>query len=192
MRDRHPSGICQMVMATIHGSVATDLHVLSSRRRHEKNWMPLVREVRRFGSHDPRWVYSCSPFLIVNHRGTVHQGSLASPYIARHFRGGSQVIPVDDGLRGLALVHESVNFDSPPRRVYQHRFILIDHTTGKLVRISPPFCFEGRGLEFAAGLAMMGDDLVISYGIDDARAYLMKVPLDRVFGLLRDPLPEEG
>ena len=111
------------------------------------------------------------------------------PVIARHFSGGSQAIPVDGGR--LALVHEAVDFEDGGR-VYTHRWIWFD-PAWRLARLSSPFVFHDRGVEYAAGLARRGDDLVVSYGIWDREAWLATMPLEEVLPLLAPPLdPEEA
>ncbi len=54
----------------------------------------------------------------------------------------------------------------------------------RILRISRPFIFQKRGIEFAAGLIRDGDDLVVSYGVDDKTAWLMRTSLNSVMEFL--------
>ena len=173
-RDLDPDMVARMVVARLSDTgVLSEVRVLSDSRRHEKNWMPIQGTV-----HHPRWIYSVEPTII---KGDDGMGFIEDgPYLLRHARGGSQVIPLPE--RGhLALVHESVDFDG--RRVYTHRFVFFDkHLSIDLW--SYPFCFEGRGIEFAAGMVLVGEDLLISYGVHDAKAMLLRMPLSEALEML--------
>ena len=194
VRDRHPDGMCQIALVDLDVfNEATNLRVVSDPRRHEKNWMPW-----QGGAIAPTWVYSLDPprkVELVGDQLWTTNSPLHGPYIARSFKGGSQVIWCPDeedwDWSHLCLVHESVDFPEGtiPRRVYQHRFVGIDHNVGAAM-ISLPFCFEARGIEFAAGMIYDEEEnsLVISYGVNDERAMLLRVPFEQVMAMMRGPL----
>ncbi len=190
VRDRNPHGICQIALFRLEATRPVGLHLLSdeANRRHEKNWMPAP------GVDDDalRFIYSCHPTVVLRYNdtaGTVSQEVIQpGPLIARRFSGGTHVIDVNGGH--LCLVHEAVNFDDGGR-VYTHRWVWFD-PDWTLARLSPPFLLKERGVEFAAGLANHGDDLVISYGIWDREAWLATVPLAEVLTLLTPPHDAEG
>jgi hypothetical protein len=110
--------------------------------------------------------------------------------IATDFRGGSQAIAVAGGF--LFLIHEVVLLEDD-RRFYLHRFVFMEETDGgfAIARVSPPFVFRDRGVEFAAGLAQRGELLVASFGVEDREAYLATVRLDDVLTLLH-PITDDG
>jgi tetratricopeptide (TPR) repeat protein len=190
VRDRHPLGICQIALVRLEGAWSQDMHLLSDAGDgHEKNWMPAPQD----DDNLLRFVYRCEPTVILRFddavNGVTPEVRHPGPVIARHFSGGSQAIPVDGGR--LALVHEAVDFEDGGR-VYTHRWIWFD-SAWRLARLSPPFIFHDRGVEYAAGLARREDDLVVSYGIGDREAWLATLPLDEVLPLLAPPLdPEEA
>lgn len=214
VRDRHPDGICEIMEAPLTffdadeqleewGEelddeedcwLSIDRSIVSDNRRHEKNWMPFADGIttRQF-----RWLYSSGPTIVftpgesgVRDHWTYDPG----PWVARSFRGGSQMVPLDHG-HYLGVVHESVDFPpgTVPRRVYQHRFIELsdDYPSPYLTRISEPFSFHGRGIEFAAGMVLLGEDLVISYGVNDATAWLLRLPLEQALGMMKEPYGED-
>ena len=55
-------------------------------------------------------------------------------------------------------------------------------------RVSRPFFFNKKGIEFAAGLAWHPDGtrLLISYGVDEAEAWIATVIADEVRAVLDD------
>ena len=190
VRDRQPLGICQIALVRLEGTWPQDMHLLSDAGDgHEKNWMPVPED----DDSVLRFVYRCDPTVILRFddavQGVAPEASHPGPVIARHWSGGSQAIPVDSGR--LALVHEAVDFEDGGR-VYTHRWIWFD-PAWRLARLSFPFVFHDRGVEYAAGLARRNDDLVVSYGIWDREAWLATMPLEEVLPLLAPPLdPEEA
>lgn len=186
VRDRNRAGICQIALFRLDGTRATDLWLLSdpANGRHEKNWMPIIPG----DDGELRFVYSCFPTTILRVdqvRGSVTPEVIqpASP-IARHFSGGTQAIPLDGGH--LCLIHEGIDFDDGSR-IYLHRFVWFD-AAWRLARLSPPFALRQQGIEFAAGLARLGERLAISYGLWDREARLAFVSLAGVRELLAPPL----
>jgi hypothetical protein len=149
-------------------------------QEHEKNWMP-------FGDG---WLYACG------HNGytvtidadpempgvyEVRQRGPAPP-MAAGFRGGGQVVPFRDGW--LGVVHEVAHLDTG-RRAYEHRFVWWDETL-TIRRWSPLFFFvERQSIEFAAGLATIDDTVFVSFGLNDAEAWLCRLKGGDVWDLLR-------
>ena len=146
---------------------------------HEKNWMPF----------NDGWLYACGhgghtvtidadpemPGVYeVRQRG-------AAPPMAAGFRGGGQVVPFGDGW--LAIVHEVAHLGDG-RRAYEHRFVWWDDTM-TIRRWSPLFFFvERQSIEFAAGLATIDDTVFVSFGVNDAEAWLCRLKGGAVWDLL--------
>ena len=151
----------------LHGLRVLDWEGL---QEHEKNWMPF----------DDGWLYACShgghtvtidadpdmPGVYeVRQRG-------AAPPMAAGFRGGGQVVPFRDGW--LGIVHEVAHLGDG-RRAYEHRFVWFDDTF-TIRRWSPLFWFsEKQQIEFAAGLAIFNERIVVSFGVRDAEAWLVSL-----------------
>lgn len=179
-------GMAQMLEARLSPSSGRvrSSRLLSDTRRHEKNWMPWPHG----WSGGIGYVYSVEPTLVLDtffqdprrDYGTWHNGI----HLLRHCRGGTQVVPWERGM-SLCLVHESVVFE-PYRKVYTHRLVAFDHD-GQVVGYSSPFCFRGMGIEFAAGLVIRPEtkEAIISYGVNDERAYLLRLPLAELTGMLQ-------
>jgi hypothetical protein len=60
---------------------------------------------------------------------------------------------------------------------YTHKLVEYD-LEGKLLWQSKEFNFEQFGIEFCAGMAFKGDDVVLSYGVMDKKALLLKINFD--------------
>lgn len=187
-------GRCRIATADLDLDAAAfgNLRVIASEacQEHEKNWMPILDR--------QAWLYACH---MNGHVRTVESDSSvpggyqliarrdASPPIAREFRGGSQLVPWQDGY--LALIHEVAFLAG--KRAYEHRFLWFDNRL-RLAAASPPFAFrETQAIEFAAGLAVMGDRVVASFGVRDAEAWLVEIPAADVEGILHDiTIPHQG
>ena len=189
VRDRDASGVCRVAVLRLDGATAVELHLLSDgASRHEKNWMPAPDA----DGNILRFVYSPYPTVVTRFDdasgAVVPEVIQPAPLVARRFSGGSQAIPLDGGR--LCLVHEAANFDDGGR-VYTHRWVWFD-AGWRLARLSSPFLLQQRGVEFAAGLARRGDDLVLSYGVWDRDAFLATVPIAEIVPLLAPPLDPDA
>ncbi|WP_338699206.1 glycosyltransferase [Bradyrhizobium sp. 26S5] len=186
VRELNAEGWCEQLIARIEQQSSSEIRLTEWRvlrpegpRLHEKNWMPQANGANL------RCVYSCDPTRIVNDRGDVISDSVAN-FAVEHFRGGTQLIEFDDGW--LALVHE-VQWQTG-RRFYQHRFVWFDRDNG-LRRLSRPFYFKDKGVEFAAGLAWHPDSrrLLVSYGVADSESWIASIDAAEIRAALEsDPV----
>jgi tetratricopeptide (TPR) repeat protein len=189
VRDRNHYERCDIALLEIPSLEKPDATTLSvipgpDPARHEKNWMPFVV------NGELHILYLSSPTVVGHLDADAHlviDSSTNGPPAATHFRGGTQGIPFNDGV--LFLIHE-VTFVAA-QRVYSHRFIHLTSsitTNGgsrwDITSMSAPFHFLEVGIEFAAGLAVDGDDLVGSFGVRDAEAWLVRMPAVEVAALL--------
>lgn len=193
--DRHPSGFVHQSICRIDSQG----RVLSHRpligpfdRRHQKNWLP-------FAGADGvlRAIYGYDPLTVL--RLSVESGAyeverqVESSVNAGCWRGsGGPVLWPDGRGRQIVLVHEVVHRQGPDsgwERVYLHRFIEYDPAF-RLMRVSRPFVFAHKGVEFVCGMAPGpgGADLVIALGVEDREAYLARIPFARIDRLLDDRL----
>jgi len=143
---------------------------------HQKNWMPWVRGEELF------FVYRLGTLLDSAGRMAFQH---TPDFDASRISGGSQVIEVE-GLP-MAIVHEARQISGQSTRYYVHRFVVFSHD-GRPLRISPPFCFHDRQIEFAAGLAYFPDkrQLMISYGVRDCEAWLAVLDVDEVLAFVAE------
>lgn len=136
-------------------------------RQMEKNWAPFVIDGAL------RYLYSYEPTRVVNGDGSTYKVS-ESPILAKSFRGGSQLIPFEDGW--LCIVHQVSFQPRVHKRTYFHRFVWFDRDL-TIRKVSLPFVLNHVRYEFVAGLAWAadGERLVISYGVDDCEAWVATV-----------------
>ena len=176
-------GTCRIATATLlpHAANLIDAAMIDEplKGQHEKNWMPV--------SGTAAFLYSCWDD---GHVATVWRDGwkwviehhAESPALARGWRGGSQLVDIGDG-RWLALVHEVA--DDTAGRIYEHRFVLFDDEGWRIIGWSPAFAFrETRAIEFAAGLARRGDQLVATFGVRDAEAWMAEMSLAEVLAMI--------
>ncbi|HVE27121.1 MAG TPA: hypothetical protein VNC22_17060, partial [Sporichthya sp.] len=180
VRDRSPDFRAQVALLGLQGRTVESVRVLDPGRgtEHEKNWMPFVTDA---GLHV---VYSVSPTVV--YRLDPATGSLdlvidePGPVEAIGLRGGSGGIPFDGGY--LFVAHEVRH--GPRGRDYVHRFVQLGPDL-RVLALSDPFCFQGPGIEFCAGLAPHRDGYVLSFGRDDRSAWLALVGAESLRKLLR-------
>lgn len=181
MREMNRDGYCEQVLARINAfgsnGYMTMLDVkrmLLAERHHEKNWMPIV------GSKGPQFMYNLG--TTVDPFGHLEPLPLALPFNSSKMSGGSQVIRTRRGH--VALIHEARYLPGTVNRYYQHRFVAFDDALNATA-ISLPFVFNGKQIEFAAGLAWHpnGTQFIISYGVLDKEAWLATVDADEVEAL---------
>ncbi|MCE5292252.1 MAG: glycosyltransferase [Nocardiaceae bacterium] len=178
-RDFDPTMRAQLVLAKVSGDRLVDLVPLgrSWGQLDEKNWMPVVDGDRLL------FVYSCHPLRVFEYDPTlgavaeVHRQ--ATPSVLADVRGGAPGVWI--GERLLVIGHEVRA--SGARRLYRHRFILFDRQF-RLLGYSRSFSFERYGVEFCAGMALLGTDMLVSYGVEDRAARVMALPLDAVLNLI--------
>jgi len=109
----------------------------------EKNWIPVN------GTDDV--IYRWSPMEIGTFEGsdlkihTTHQ----TPWLFQHFRGSA--VPVTVGKELWALVH-FVEYSTP--RKYFHCFIALDPKNYKPIRVSKPFVFRQKTIEYCLGVSI--------------------------------------
>lgn len=192
IRENTPEGWCtQCVVRVVCGQYPdstyrlTDFQTLdgpmTGGRLHEKNWMPIVE-----ADFPVRWMYRCGEvinsdqYMLFKNECEWDIGQLG---------GGSQVLPYGNGY--IALVHEARTIPGKQTRFYMHRFVSFDDKF-KVTKITPPFYFNEKGIEYAMGLAWHPDnkaelgkeDLVISYGFKDAEARIATVSSSDIHRLL--------
>lgn len=148
----------------------------------EKNWMAPAEPTKNFD-----YIYTA---VQVYKRGEGPVRLRDTVEAIRDVRGGSQLQGLDDG-RYLAIVHEADVKKTRvhiPRmfvtkdvsiRTYVHRFATYDQN-GKLLGLGPRFKLSDARIEFAAGMVIAGDDVIVSYGYKDVASYLGKIKLQTV------------
>lgn len=183
VRDVDDSGVCRIALLVPDGTDRLREVLVGSPdpTRHEKNWAPWARrgEIRAVYSWDPMRVVTINPDT-----GTIVLVEHGSSGLGPGTRGGSGAVELDGG-GSLFIVHESHHL--PSGRAYLHRFVSLNDS-GAIVSASPRLRLLGWGVEFVAGAARAGDDLLMTFGVGDREAWLAQLPLSTVLERLR-PVP---
>lgn len=144
-------------------------------KQHEKNWMPWV--------HEGHLHFVYKPGTIIDAQGKKLREE-AQPLVIDHFSGSSQLVPFMAGW--LGIVHEAWKSPASGKRFYQHRFVWFDDDAMP-VKISPPFYFTVKDIEFAVGLTENPHDpgtFLISYGVNDREAWLGTISAEDIRSVL--------
>ncbi len=161
--------------------------------RNEKNWMPLIHDDRLY------LLYLSQPTIVVEadpETGNCKVVSRKMPAAnLSSYRGSSPFVPFNGRL--LGIVHD-VAF-TPERRIYLHRFIILDPETWTVTHASHPFTFLHTGVEYCCGLTWAHEpgDLLISFSFEERESWLTRIDRERVREMLRpiaslaqiEPLP---
>ncbi len=151
---------------------------------HEKNWVPWVSDGHlyiMYGWHPLRVYRLDEP------DGEMHVDidGVSNPAAAA-WRGSSQGVDIPGGT--LFVVHE-VSEERAERR-YLHRFVRLDDEGA--THASPSFTLTGSAIEFVAGLARLGDDLIISFGVEDRLAAIAVMFLGEAQNVLSGEVESGG
>lgn len=163
----------------------TDLRVLPATgpSAPDRKWMTQVTSGEA-GEERLQFVYFGDPIRVANEQaGTISE---TSPGIAvQRFSGESQLVAFAGGW--LMLIHEVQWRPFESRRYCLHRFVWFD-AMNLLQKVSRPFYFNEKGVEFAAGLAWHPDEkrLLISYSVADSECWIATIDEADVGGMLED------
>jgi predicted GH43/DUF377 family glycosyl hydrolase len=191
MREPHISeDVPRIASYKLNGEKATllNLHTEGDLNPCEKNWMPFYKK-----PEDCDYIYSAIS-VYKSGFGKIKRRDLIELNLEK-IRGGSALWPVENF--NLAIVHEvdtreetkysnrKFGMVTRTERNYFHRFARYS-LNGTLTHLSDRFKFSDADIEFAAGLVMSGDDVIVSYGYKDVAAYLGKIDLQTVLGMLKE------
>ena len=140
----------RIVRGLYHEETATysDCVVMNSPQNQdcEKNWIPI--------NGTDNIIYRWSPLEIgvfSENNLTIHT-TYKTPWIFNHFRGSAVPVKVNDEL--WALVH-FVEYGAP--RKYFHCFVALDPKSYKPKRVSNPFVFRQKTIEYCLGVVIRGN-----------------------------------
>lgn len=138
-----------------------------------KNWMPIL-------DHEYHFVKWSNPLEIVVAdpiQKTCSSVIQKPEYIeAKDWRGSSQLISYKNYY--ISLVHETNLYRSDTDKkdaTYRHRFLVWDKNWN-LIKKSKIFSFLDTKIEFCCGMDIKDNTCVITFGIQDNAAFILKVP----------------
>lgn len=150
---------------------------------HEKNWMPIAAD-----GEPLRLVYTVDPTVVLAPGGDGHCRVVAQstpPFWCADLRGGSQLVdvPLPEGGTGwLGWVHGLIR--EWPTRTYFHSLVLFDAEL-RLSALADPFVLRSQQIEFAAGCARIGHELLVTWGENDSAAWLGRLDVTAAVQLCR-------
>jgi hypothetical protein len=156
----------------------------------EKNWMPILDKPFHFVKWtSPTEVVRTYPELPARSEQIALNHGLVPP---KDQRGSSQVVRW--GNVYIAITHEVdlyKNYLDQKDGLYRHRLVVWDQQFN-LIGLSPePFTFLDAKVEFVAGAAKYGDDLLISFGFQDNAAFILRTPGHVVEDMISEALTYE-
>lgn len=153
----------------------------------EKNWMPVLD----MPWHFVKWTNPTQVVRFDIEKGTTHEVVLDEDKVYtfnNDLRGGSQVIRMNPEQR-MTFCHQTTLLKDPFNRKdgdYAHRVIVWDNDWN-ITHSSKQFYFFGSHLdhassnkytiEFVTGVAYLGNDILISFGLSDNACYLLRMPM---------------
>lgn len=158
----------------------------------EKNWMPFVY------NHDLYFEYKVSPHIIL--KCDVNTGKCTEVYTTyavekyplltyNKFGCGapSQLIKIKNKEFFIGLAHISLTIVKHFSVIRKNFFYIFqNHPPFKIVMIGTEFTLTGdqNNIEFATGLIVKKDHILLSSGIDDCYSIIAKINLESVFDTL--------
>jgi hypothetical protein len=191
MREPHISEDTPRIASyRLDGEKATllKLHTEGELNPCEKNWMPFYKK-----PEDCDYIYSAIS-VYKSGLGKIYKRE-KSELVSERIRGGSALWPLENF--NLAIVHEvdtreetkysnrKFGMVTRTERNYFHRFARYS-ADGTLTHLSEKFKLSDADIEFAAGLVVAGDEIIVSYGYKDVAAYLGRIKLDAVMQMLKE------
>lgn len=142
----------------------------------EKNWVPVLDQPNMF----LKWTIPTEIVNIAGRDGVTKTAALVQNNIEvpRDLRGSSHIVPLDDHYVGI--MHEVAMFKSQLEQKdanYLHRIVVWDKSWN-ITYMSDSFYFFDGPIEFCAGACIHNNSFLISFGHQDAAAYVVSVPLD--------------
>lgn len=136
----------------------------------EKNWVMFEE------NGELKIIYSWSPLIIGRVEGNsfIQERKIETPDVFSYFRGSTNGVLIANAL--CFITHLVIMKDN--KRQYYHCFVTIDPKEFKLIDISLPFTFSrDSNIEYCLGLLQDGDDLIITYSLNDNCSRILKVPI---------------
>lgn len=151
----------------------------------EKNWVAPSGIHANFDYwHSPGIVYTNGEFRNVDNKCEIKEKLRGSTPFIKYGKELLSIMHVTQ--KGyLAPAYNPVTFSWQRKEVreYQHHFVTIN-LDGEITRVSKPFRFKLKGVEFAAGIVKEGDNYLVTHGAGDRVARLAVIPCRAVDELL--------
>lgn len=146
----------------------------------EKNWIPFLS-----GGTKVSFFYSVAPQILL-----VLDPGVAEPRVRildkvsnENFHGGSQLVEIVPNLFVRVARRRIV---LPRRKIATLSYLVFHNSDGQIIRMSKPFLFKKFGFEICNGLTLEGENLLFSWGEDDIRMYVGRIPIQDLLAWAQD------
>ncbi len=115
-----------------------------------------------------------------------------------YLSGSSQVIEWGDGYLAITHTRHPIGFlkkiwmkyflrdeNYKVKKTYFLHQLIKFNKNFEVTRVSKDFCFESLGVEFCAGIALAKNGFLISYGVADTQAKMLRLPSKKTEELLQ-------
>lgn len=155
-------------------------------KRPEKNWMTASNKPAKFD-----YIYDGNAVVIGDR--VIHR--LRDSEKLSGLRGNAHLVEMPDGTY-LGLMHTlrirrtqrlsgtTFGIVEYVEKYYEH-YLMRFNDEGWAIEISEPFIFVSPGIEFAAGIVIKDDKLVISFGKDDVSSHLAIIELKKILKIMK-------
>lgn len=151
----------------------------------EKNWMPILD----MPYHFVKWAMPTEVVKANPDKPECEQVLVRStPPVSIDQRGGTNIVSWGDYY--IAFTHEVKlwrNYLNQKDSIYRHRMIVWDKEFN-FVGLSKSFAFLDTPIEFCVGAAVLDDNLLLSFGVQDNAAFVLEVPKMVVNGLVTEAM----
>jgi hypothetical protein len=106
---------------------------------------------------------------------------LKTPNKFFNFRGSTNGVLFDNKIWFIIHSQNVIN----DKKHYFHRFVVWDKNWN-IIKTSKIFSFLNGHIEFCAGVAVHGDQLLITFGFQDNSAFILEIPLSAVNNFIND------
>jgi hypothetical protein len=165
-----------IIFGKLHGKAFNPVSSFKTNRHAEKNWMPWVIADRLY------FIYATHPLTILEYsldKNSLKKVETKSETTLPPASGSSCMVPFEGNFIGV--IHAKVPMGK--RMQYRHRLFL---ASGKfeILGVSEEFSFEGRNIEFCAGIAAGDGVFYLSYGVLDEKAIVLKISAEKTMKYL--------
>jgi hypothetical protein len=141
----------------------------------EKNWLPWMVD------NKPMILYATTPITTVFPLSDINAEINTIGPQGVDLRGSTSPLPWKDGW--IYLIHEVAIRHGQKKRTYLHRFCLLSKEF-KLTKISAPFYFDQKGIEYCAGAVLNPQGMYLGVSFNDANTKFASITNETIERLL--------
>ena len=132
----------------------------------EKNWAMFANKKKIY------FIYSWCPLEIhiIRNGKLIPRLNYETPKVLKHVSGSTPGVPIDNNYWFITHFKGGSN-----PSIYYHIFVLLDIVTYKFYKMSYPFSFEGKPIEYCIGMAYVDGHIHVCYSVRDNSTKIIKI-----------------